>query len=194
MEAASKVASQPDELSTARSTDRESVRPEASNAQSEESSPATESASLADDSSGTVPDNSSTTANASTAQASEQAQPASDLPAPMIIASEEVAPDALLVYLYVDVNADGVFDSDENFIAGATVTLTAPSGQAMMAAASVDSAGTLFGTLNAGDYIVAVEDVHGYTLSNDSSVTVNVDPEAEAGLVIYFAVVTSLTD
>ena len=194
MEAASKAAPQSDEVSTARPTDRESARPGESTAQGGEAAPAAVSATLADESQGTVQDNSSTSSNGSTVQAEEQALLLPDVPAPAIVASEEVAPDALLVYLYVDVNADGVFDSDENFIAGATVTLTAPSGQAMMGADTVDSAGTLFGALTAGDYIVAVEDVHGYTLTSESSVSVNVDLEAEAGQIIYFAVVTSLAD
>ena len=194
MEAASKAAPQSDEVSTARPTDRESARPGESTAQGGEAAPAAVSATLADESQGTVQDNSSTSSNGSTVQAEEQALLLPDVPAPAIVASEEVAPDALLVYLYVDVNADGVFDSDENFIAGATVTLTAPSGQAMMAAATVDSAGTLFGTLTSGDYTVAVEDVHGYKLTSENSVSVNVDPEAEAGQAIYFAVVTSLAD
>jgi hypothetical protein len=194
MEAASKVAPQSDEVSTARPVDRESARPGESTTQGGETAPAAASTTLADESQGTVPDNSSIPSNGSTVPAEEKAPLLPDLPAPAIAASEEVAPDALLVYLYVDVNADGVLDSDENFIAGATVTLIAPSGQAMMAAATVDSAGTLFGALTAGDYTVAVEDVHGYTLTSESSVSVNVDPEAEAGQVIYFAVVTSLAD
>ena len=156
--------------------------------------PADANASGAEDTQGVVPGASSPTYQESTPQSSEQLQVPPNLSEPVIVTSEEVAPDAVLVYLFIDVNADGVYDNEENFIAGATVTLNAPDGEAMLTAAPLDSAGTLFNALKAGHYTVAVEDVHGYLLASESSVTVNVDPEAEAGQVIYFAVVTSFAD
>ncbi len=113
---------------------------------------------------------------------------------PMIVVSAEVAPDALLVYLFVDVNADGAFDDAETLIAGATVTLTAPNAESIMAENTVDTAGALFEELTSGEYIVAVEDTRGYEIASHSAVTVNVNHEAEAGQTVYFAVVASSGD
>ncbi|MDE0198068.1 MAG: hypothetical protein OXK78_07730 [Caldilineaceae bacterium] len=140
----------------------------------------------------------STRSSASTRQAAsqpvEQAQPALPYPEPASVLSEDVAPDALLVYLFLDVNADGLFDSDENLIAGATVTLTSPDGRTVAAENDVGSAGTRFEELNAGQYTISVEDVQGYTLASRSSTAVTVDPDAEAGRIVYFAVVTTVAD
>ncbi|MYC95573.1 MAG: hypothetical protein F4X14_11440 [Caldilineaceae bacterium SB0661_bin_32] len=108
--------------------------------------------------------------------------------------NEEVAPDALLVYLFLDGNADGLFDADENLIAGATVTLTSPDGRAVAAENSVGSAGTLFEELNAGEFTVTVDEVQGYTLASRNRTTVDVDPGAGAGQIIYFAVITTAGD
>lgn len=130
----------------------------------------------------------------STAPPPQEAQPAPDLAEPVTVVSREVAPDALLVYLFVDVDADGAFDDDENLIAGAAVTLIAPDGAEVTTTTPVDSAGALFGALTAGGYTVAVENPRGYALASQNSATVNVDPEAEAGNVVYFAVVTSAAD
>ena len=77
-------------------------------------------------------------------QSNEQARHALPYPEPASVLSAEVAPDALLVYLFLDVNADGLFDTDENLIAGATVTLTSPDGRTVAAVNDVGSAGTRF--------------------------------------------------
>ncbi len=131
---------------------------------------------------------------ATTSQSNEQARPALPYPEPAFVLSTEVAPDALLVYLFLDVNADGLFDSNENLIAGATVILTSPDGRTVAAENDVGSAGTRFVELNAGQYTISVEDVQGYTLASQSSAAVTVDPDAEAGHIFYFAVVTTVAD
>ena len=64
----------------------------------------------------------------------------------------------------------------------------------IMTIAPVASAGTLLETLQEGEYTVSVEDVHGYSLASQNNVTVTVDPTAESGQVIYFAVVTSVSE
>lgn len=120
-------------------------------------------------------------------------QPTILLP-PQIVTRQDIAPDALLVYLFVDADTDGLYDSDENFIAGATVTLFAPDGAKIMTIAPVASAGTLLETLQEGKYTVSVEDVHGYSLASLNNVSVTVDPTAQSGQVIYFAVVTSVSE
>ncbi len=122
----------------------------------------------------------------------EQAQTA--LPEPSAFVSEDVAPDTLIVFLFLDGNADGLFDADENLIAGATVTLTSPDGRPVSPETEVGSAGTRFEELNAGDYTVTVEDVQGYTLASQSSSAITIEPDAEAGQIIYFAVVTTIAD
>ena len=127
-------------------------------------------------------------------RAAEQAQQSQPFPVPATVVSEDVAPDALLVYLFLDVNADGLFDADENLIAGATVTLTSPDGRPVSAETNVGSAGTRFEELSAGNYTVTVEDVQGYTLASQSSAALTINPDAEAGLIIYFAVVTTIAD
>ena len=131
---------------------------------------------------------------ATTSQSNEQARPALPYPEPAFVLSTEVAPDALLVYLFLDVDADGLFDSNENLIAGATVTLTSPDGRTVAAENDVGSAGTRFVELNAGQYTISVEDVQGYTLASQSSAAFTVDPDAEAGHIFYFAVVTTVAD
>ncbi len=124
----------------------------------------------------------------------DSAQPVQHLPQPAVVVSEKVAPDALLVYLFLDGNADGLFDAEENLIAGATVTLTSPVGRAVAAENSVGSAGTLFEKLNGGEFTVSVDEVQGYTLASLNNTTVEVDPEAGAGQIVYFAVVTTAGD
>ena len=137
---------------------------------------------------------SSTTSDVSGAQTSAEAQQTQILAEPITVISEDVAPDSLLVYLFLDVNANGQFDGDENFIAGATITLTSPDGRAVAAESSVGSAGTLFEELVAGDHKVTVEDVQGYVLASQRNAAVNIDQEADAGHIIYFAVVTTVGD
>ncbi len=137
-------------------------------------------------------------AAASSADSSAQPPPAAQPPTvtlpPEIVARQDISPDALLVYLFVDADADGLYDSDENFIAGATVTLVAPDGAMIMTIAPVASAGTLLESLQDGEYTVSVEDVHGYSLASQNNVTVTVDSSAESGQVIYFAVMTSVSE
>ena len=127
-------------------------------------------------------------------QAAAQAQSALPNPEPSVVVSQDVAPDALLVYLFLDVNADGLFDANENLIAGATVTLTSPDGRPVAAETDVGATGTRFEGLNAGNYTITAEDVQGYTLASQSSTSVTIDPDAEAGHIIYFAVVTTTSD
>lgn len=127
-------------------------------------------------------------------QATDSAQPDRSLPPPAVVVSDKVAPDALLVYLFLDGNADGLFDADENLIAGATVALTSPDGRAVAAENSVGSTGTLFEELNGGEFTVSVDDVQGYTIASLNSTTVVVDPGAGAGQIIYFAVITTAGD
>jgi hypothetical protein len=135
-----------------------------------------------------------TASQASNVQSSEEATLALSPAEPLAIESADVAPDALLVYLYLDANADGVFDNTENFIAGATFTLSTPDGRAVAVAENDGTAGTLFGDLDAGDYTVSVEDVQGYLLASQNSAGITIEPEAEAGQIIYFAVVTTAGD
>lgn len=127
-------------------------------------------------------------------QTTAQAQSALPNPEPAVVVSQDVAPDALLVYLFLDVNADGLFDANENLIAGATVTLTSPDGRPVAAESDVGATGTRFEGLNAGNYTITAEDVQGYTLASQSSASVTIDPDAEAGHIIYFAVVTTTSD
>ena len=133
-------------------------------------------------------------ARATASQPGEQAQPNLPFPKAVTVLSQDVAPDALLIYLFLDANADGLFDTDENLIAGATVTLTSPDGRTVAAENNVGSAGTRFQELNAGEHTVILEDVQGYTLASQSSATVTIDPKAEAGHIIYFAVETTTGD
>ena len=137
---------------------------------------------------------STTTSEVSDAQPSAEAQLTQILAEPIAVVSEGVAPDALLVYLFLDGDENGQFDGDENLIAGATVTLTSPDGRNVDAENSVGSAGTLFEELTAGDHTLTVEDVQGYVLASPKSAAVIIDPEAEAGHIIYFAVVTTVGD
>ncbi len=140
------------------------------------------------------PDRGAAASTGSPARQPAEVQPPSVLPQPEIIARQGIAPDALLVYLFVDADADGLYDSDENFIAGATVTLVAPDGAMIMTIAPVASAGTLLESLQEGEYTVSVEDVHGYSLASQNNVSVTVDPTAETGQVIYFAVGASVSE
>ncbi len=127
-------------------------------------------------------------------QAAAQAPSALPSPEPAVVVSLDVAPDALLVYLFLDVNGDGLFDANENLIAGATVTLTSPDGRPVAAESDVGATGTRFEELDAGNYTVTAEDVQGYTLASQRSASVTIDPNAEAGHIIYFAVVTTTSD
>ena len=143
---------------------------------------------------GADPDRGAAANSSSPARQPAAVQPPPVLPQPEIIARQGIAPDALLVYLFVDADADGLYDSDENFIAGATVTLVAPDGAMIMTIAPVASAGTLLESLQEGEYTVSVEDVRGYSLASQNNVSVTVDPTAESGQVIYFAVVTAVSE
>jgi len=49
--------------------------------------------------------------------------------------------------------------------------------------------GALFAALALGEYIVSVDELAGYELSGDTSATLSVAADAEAGQVVYFAVV-----
>ncbi|MBI3959281.1 MAG: hypothetical protein HY328_10775 [Chloroflexi bacterium] len=98
----------------------------------------------------------------------------------------DLAADAVQVILFVDANGDGALDDGEAALVGATVTLTPAEGEAV----SLDSAesGALFEALAVGEYTVSLQDVPGYTLGGETSATVTVEADAEAGQVVYFAV------
>ncbi len=135
-----------------------------------------------------------TTAKATNSQSTDETKPALVPTEPVTVVSGEVAPDGLLVYLFLDANADGVFDDTEDTVAGATFTLSTPDGRAVAVAENDGTVGVLFGDLNAGDYTITVEDLQGYELASQNSAGFKIDPEAEAGQIIYFAVVASAAD
>ena len=130
----------------------------------------------------------------SNAPTETRTQHAPALPEPVRIVDQDLAPDVLRIYLFLDVNADGALDSDENLIAGANVILTASDGRTVAPQINVGFAGTLFETLTAGDYTVTVEDVQGYMLASQNTAAITVDPEAKAGQALYFPVVTTAVD
>lgn len=108
-------------------------------------------------------------------------------PVPMIVTSEDVAPDTVLVYLFVDANANSVMDGDEIEVAGTTIALTGPEGESVVAETSEDS-GARFEELVSGEYTVSVEDALGYELVSASAVAVTINAGAEAGQIVYYAV------
>ena len=108
-------------------------------------------------------------------------------PVPMIVTSEDVAADTVLVYLFVDANANSVMDGNEIEVAGTTIALTGPEGESVVAETSEDS-GARFEELVSGEYTVSVEDALGYELVSTSAVAVTINTEAEAGQIVYYAV------
>lgn len=108
-------------------------------------------------------------------------------PVPMIVTSADVAPDTVLVYLFVDANANSVMDGNEIEVAGTTIALTGPEGESVVAETSEDS-GARFEELVSGEYTVSVEDALGYELVSASAVAVTINTEAEAGQIVYYAV------
>lgn len=97
----------------------------------------------------------------------------------------DLAADAVQVMLFVDANGNGAMDEGETALVGAAVVLTPAEGDAV----TVDSAetGALFEGLAAGEYAVSLESVPGYAVDGESSASVTVDIDAEAGQVVYFA-------
>ena len=108
-------------------------------------------------------------------------------PVPMIVTSEDVAADTVLVYLFVDANANSVMDGNEIEVAGTTIALTGPEGESVVAETSEDS-GARFEELVSGEYTVSVEDALGYELVSASAVAVTINAGAEAGQIVYYAV------
>lgn len=108
-------------------------------------------------------------------------------PIPMIVTSADVAADTVLVYLFVDANANSVMDGNEIEVAGTTIALTGPEGESVVAETSEDS-GARFDELVSGEYTVSVEDALGYELVSASAVAVTINTEAEAGQIVYYAV------
>lgn len=108
-------------------------------------------------------------------------------PVPMIVTSADVAADTVLVYLFVDANANSVMDGNEIEVAGTTIALTGPEGESVVAETSEDS-GARFEELVSGEYTVSVEDALGYELVSASAVAVTINTEAEAGKIVYYAV------
>lgn len=111
-------------------------------------------------------------------------------PVPMIVTSEDVAADTVLVYLFVDANANSVMDGNEIEVAGTTIALTGPEGESVVAETSEDS-GARFEELVSGEYTVSVEDALGYELVSASAVAVTINTEAEAGQIVYYAVMAA---
>ncbi len=137
---------------------------------------------------------SSISTRTSNAPLETRTQPATALPEPARVVDQDLAPDVLLIYLFLDVNADGTINDDENLIAGATVILTAPDGRTVAPQNNVGSAGALFEDLMAGEYTITVDEVQGYTLASQNTAAITVDPEAVAGQALYFPVVTTAVD
>lgn len=108
-------------------------------------------------------------------------------PVPMIVTSADVAADTVLVYLFVDANANSVMDGNEIEVAGTTIALTGPEGESVVAETREDS-GARFEELVSGEYTVSVEDALGYELVSASAVAVTINAEAEAGQIVYYAV------
>ena len=108
-------------------------------------------------------------------------------PVPMIVTSEDVAADTVLVYLFVDANANSVMDGNEIEVAGTTIALTGPEGESVVAETSEDR-GARFEELVSGEYTVSVEDALGYELVSASAVAVTINAGAEAGQIVYYAV------
>lgn len=108
-------------------------------------------------------------------------------PIPMIVTSADVAADTVLVYLFVDANANSVMDGNEIEVAGTTIALTGPEGESVVAETREDS-GARFEELVSGEYTVSVEDALGYELVSASAVAVTINTEAEAGQIVYYAV------
>ncbi len=108
-------------------------------------------------------------------------------PVPMIVTSEDVAADTVLVYLFVDANANSVMDGNEIEVAGTTIALTGPEGESVVAETREDS-GARFEELVSGEYTVSVEDALGYELVSASAVAVTINAGAEAGQIVYYAV------
>ena len=114
-------------------------------------------------------------------------------PVPMIVTSADVAADTVLVYLFVDANANSVMDGNEIEVAGTTIALTGPEGESVVAETSEDS-GARFEELVSGEYTVSVEDALGYELVSASAVAVTINTEAEAGQIVYYAVMAGASE
>lgn len=116
-----------------------------------------------------------------------ETNPTGAAPVPMIVTSADVAADTVLVYLFVDANANSVMDGNEIEVAGTTIALTGPEGESVVAETREDS-GARFEELVSGEYTVSVEDALGYELVSASAVAVTINTEAEAGQIVYYAV------
>lgn len=116
-----------------------------------------------------------------------ETNPTGAAPVPMIVTSADVAADTVLVYLFVDANANSVMDGNEIEVAGTTIALTGPEGESVVAETREDS-GARFEELVSGEYTVSVEDALGYDLVSASAVAVTINTEAEAGQIVYYAV------
>lgn len=106
---------------------------------------------------------------------------------PMIVASEDIASDSILAYLFVDDNANGVMDEGEASLVGASLALMPVEGEREMMAETSD-AGGLFENLESGEYTIVVEDALGYELSTSESTMVTVTDEGASGQIVYFPV------
>lgn len=116
-----------------------------------------------------------------------ETNPTGAAPVPMIVTSADVAADTVLVYLFVDANANSVMDGNEIEVAGTTIALTGPEGESVVAETREDS-GARFEELMSGEYTVSVEDALGYELVSASAVAVTINAGAEAGQIVYYAV------
>lgn len=116
----------------------------------------------------------------------EESSPIAATVTPAVAAHTDLAGDAVQVILFVDANGDGAMDADEAMLLGATVSLAPAEGEAVSVASAEN--GALFEALEAGEYTVSLGDVPGYALGGETSATVTVAADAEAGQVVYFAV------
>lgn len=112
---------------------------------------------------------------------------AATLPMLSVVASPEVASNALSVLLFVDANANGARDEGETLIPEATIALTDAEGNAIASAESTEN-GILFSDLAAGAYTLTVEDPAGYQLLSNPQVDVTIAEAAAEGQVIYVPV------
>jgi hypothetical protein len=107
-----------------------------------------------------------------------------ELPAPTVMNSAEVAPDAISVVLFVDANANGALDEGETPVTGASIALLDAEGNAIASEMSSET-GVLFVELPAGEYTISVEDAAGYELLSQGEITVEVAEDAEEGQAVY---------
>ncbi|RME58089.1 MAG: hypothetical protein D6790_12395 [Caldilineae bacterium] len=104
-----------------------------------------------------------------------------------VVASGDVAADAVRAVLFVDGNGNGSLDEGETTLAGAAVTLSPAEGEALTLETD-ETGAALFEGLAAGEYTVAVESVPELELAGENAIPVNVEAESATGYTVFFAV------